>query len=49
MSSAVARNKRNTVVIVLVFLVPGVMDRLLSTHPPLRDRTARLRGIQDQS
>jgi heat shock protein HtpX len=27
---------------------PGVMDRLFSTHPPLPDRIARLRGIQDR-
>ncbi|MCY1694425.1 M48 family metallopeptidase [Curtobacterium sp. SL109] len=26
---------------------PGVMDRLFWTHPPLPDRSARLRGIQD--
>lgn len=27
---------------------PGVMDRLFSTHPPLQDRIARLRGSLDR-
>jgi len=27
---------------------PGVMDRLFSTHPPLPDRIARLRGSLDR-